>query len=222
MISVIIPTLNEAETIKGLLCSLRAAGAQEILVADGGSADATAQVAAGYAVVLRSPQGRAAQMNHAARHAAGEVLWFVHADTRVEPGSLEAIAQAMRDPRVVGGNFDIEFEGGDMPARAFGWVNRARYRFGVFYGDSGIFVRRAVFEEFRGYREWPILEDYELARRMWKRGRVVFLQNRIHVSSRRWRNGGLWTTLWCWFWIQALYLAGVPPRKLAAMYREVR
>lgn len=161
-------------------------------------------------------------MNHGARHASGDVLWFLHADTRIEAGAFEAMEEALGDPRVVGGNFDIVFEGGDSAARTFAWVNRKRYRFGIFYGDSGIFVRRAVFEEFGGYREWPILEDYEFARRMWRRGRVAFLPERIHVSNRRWRNAGVWATLWQWFWIQALYLAGVSPRRLASMYRDVR
>lgn len=161
-------------------------------------------------------------MNHGARHASGDVLWFLHSDTRVEAGAFEAMESALGDPRVVGGNFDIVFEGGDSAARTFAWVNRKRYRFGIFYGDSGIFVRRAVFEEFGGYREWPILEDYEFARRMWRRGRVAFLPERIHVSNRRWRNAGVWATLWQWFWIQALYLAGVSPRRLASMYRDVR
>ena len=118
MISVIIPTLNEAETIEGLLRSLYAAGAEEIVVADGGSSDATAEVASAYAKVVRSPRGRAAQMNYGARHASGDVLWFLHADTRVEAGAIVAMELALSDPRVVGGNFDIVFEGGDSAARA--------------------------------------------------------------------------------------------------------
>ncbi|MBL8218508.1 MAG: glycosyltransferase, partial [Bryobacterales bacterium] len=122
MISVIIPTLNEAGTIEGLLRSLREAGAKEILVADGGSTDSTAQLASRYGTVLRSPRGRAAQMNHGARHASGDVLWFLHADTRIEAGAFEAMEEALGDPRVVGGNFDIVFEGGDNAARTFAWV----------------------------------------------------------------------------------------------------
>lgn len=222
MISVIIPTLNEAGTIEELLRSLRLAGAEEIVVADGGSSDGTARLAAEYAKVVDCPRGRAAQMNHGARHATGDVFLFLHADTRIEAGAFEAMEAALADEGVVGGNFDVVFEGDDGAARAFAWVNRQRYRFGIFYGDSGIFVRRAVFEEFGGYREWPILEDYEFARRLWRRGRVAFLDARIHVSNRRWRKAGLWPTLWQWFWIQALYLAGVSPRRLASMYRDVR
>lgn len=222
MISVIIPTLNEGKSIEGLLRSLAEAGARDVIVADGGSSDDTVARARGYAVVVPCARGRAAQMNEGARHASGDVLWFLHADVQLEPGALQSIAAAMRDQHVVGGNFEIAFEGGDAAARVFGWINRVRYRFGVFYGDSGIFVRRAVFEEFGGFKEWPILEDYEFARRLWRRGRVAFLPEKIHVSNRRWRHAGMWTTLWQWFWIQALFLAGVPPRKLASMYRDVR
>ena len=103
-----------------------------------------------------------------------------------------------------------------------GEVNRARRRFGVFYGDSGIFCRRDVFEEFGGYKPYPILEDYEFARRMWKAGKLALLNEPIYVSDRRWRNSSLLRTLWSWFWVQALYLCGVSPERLARMYRNIR
>ena len=222
MISVIIPTFNESSIIEPLLHSLSAARAEEVIVSDGGSTDDTVAKARRYATIVSGARGRAEQMNRAARLASGEVLLFLHADVRLEPLALQAVASAMRDPSIAGGNFEIAFDGDDTAASIFGWINRQRYRFGIFYGDSGIFVRRTVFEEFGGYREWPILEDYELARRLWRRGRVAFLPNKIHVSNRRWRKAGMWTTLWYWFWIQGLYIAGVPPRRLAAMYRDVR
>ncbi|MCC6390750.1 MAG: TIGR04283 family arsenosugar biosynthesis glycosyltransferase [Bryobacterales bacterium] len=221
-VSVLIPTLNEESTIEPLLQRLASEAPFEILVADGGSTDRTAQLAAPHAAVLSCPRGRGPQLNHAARAARGDVLLFLHADVRPAPSSLAAIRQALADPSVAGGNFDILYEGNDTAARVFSWINRRRCRFGIFYGDSGIFCRRRVFHHLGGFRDIPILEDYEFGRRLWKHGRFLTLPHPIHVSARRWRKAGLFPTLWVWFWIQALYLSGVSPRRLSRMYRDVR
>lgn len=221
-ISVVIPALNEKAAIVPLLRSLVAELPHEILVADGGSRDETAARAADWAKVIPSPRGRARQMNHAARVASGDVLLFLHADVLPDPGALDAIRRALAEPAVLGGNFRVCYEGEDAAAAAFNWINRQRCRFGIFYGDSGIFCRRLVFEQLGGYRDMPILEDYDFARRLWKHGRLAFLAHRIRVSDRRWRKSGLLVTLWRWFWIQALYLAGAPPDRLASLYRDVR
>jgi rSAM/selenodomain-associated transferase 2 len=221
-ISVIIPTLNEESTIGPLLDRLVKESPFEILIADGGSTDRTTQLAAPYATVLPCPRGRGPQLNHAARAARGDVLLFLHSDVRLAPASLAAIQHALADPTVAGGNFDILYEGSDTAARVFSWINRRRYRFGIFYGDSGIFCRRHVFHHLGGFRDIPILEDYEFGRRLWKHGRFVTLSQPILVSARRWRKAGLFPTLWAWFWIQALYLSGVSPWRLSRMYRDVR
>jgi hypothetical protein len=127
------------------------------------------------------------------------------------------------DPAVVGGNFDIRFTGGDFTAAVFSWINRVRCRaFGIFYGDSGIFCRRDVFLALDGYRDWPLLEDYEFAVRLSRHGPLALLRHPIDVSDRRWRRGGLVRTMWAWFWVQGLYLVGVSPHRLARMYRHVR
>jgi hypothetical protein len=128
----------------------------------------------------------------------------------------------MQDPKVIGGSFDIRYEGGDRTAAIFTRMNRWRRRCGIFYGDSGIFCRRSAFDALGGYRPWPILEDYEFARRICKAGQVALLDEPIFVSARRWRNSGLLPTLWSWFWVQGLYYAGVSPHRLARMYRHVR
>ncbi|MCP5119433.1 MAG: glycosyltransferase family 2 protein [bacterium] len=221
-ISLIIPARNEEEAIGELLVHLSALGADELIVADGASEDKTTEIACRHAKLVRAEPGRGGQMNAGAAAATGDVVVFLHADVRLNAGAFDRVRSVMRDGGIIGGNFDIIYEGGDLAAGIFTSINRARRRFGIFYGDSGIFCRRAVFEELGGYRSWAVLEDYEFGRRLWKRGKLALLDEPIHVSARRWRNAGVVGTLWSWFWIQALYLAGVSPKKLAGMYGDVR
>lgn len=221
-ISIIVPILNEAHTIRGLLDNLCELGPDEVVLVDGGSTDGTLELVDDRARLILGPRGRGAQLNEGARHSTGEVLLFLHADVRLQPGALQQIREALADPRVLGGNFDIRFEGGDGVARFFDFVNRYRCYFGIFFGDSGIFCRREVFHRLEGYKPWPVLEDYEFARRMWRMGPVRFLREPIYVSDRRWRNGGLLRTMFSWFWIMSLYIAGVSPYRLARFYRAIR
>jgi rSAM/selenodomain-associated transferase 2 len=221
-ISIIIPAYNEAGVIGTLLDNLDARGSVELIVVDGGSTDRTAEVAAERARVVRSELGRAAQMNAGAATASGEILLFLHADVLLGKGALDQIRRAMANAGIVGGNFDIRYEGKDRAAAAFTRINRWRRSWGIFYGDSGIFCRRPVFEQLGGYRLWPIMEDYEFARRLSKAGKLAFLECPIWVSDRRWRKAGLFRTMWSWLLIQGLYSMGVPPRYLAPLYRHVR
>jgi len=221
-ISVVIPTYNEERTIGGLLGNLKQLTADEIVVVDGGSCDRTVEIAARYARVVSLPACRAAEMNEGARACSGDVLLFLHADVRLGRGALEAVRTSMQIAEIAGGNFDVRYTGGDRVARAFTRINRWRRRLGVFYGDSGIFCRREVFDALGGYQPWPILEDYDFARRLRKAGRLALLDEPIWVSNRRWRVAGLLPTLWSWFWIQGLYLAGVSPQRLRVLYCNIR
>ncbi len=227
MISVIIPTYNEEAVLEGLLRQLRAPGVDaEVLVADGESTDRTVAVAERYARVFRSERNRGVQLNQAAREARGEVLLFLHADARLPPGALAAIERTLADPSVIGGNFTLEFTGDGLPARVFTRIDRWRRWFGVFYGDSGIFVRRAVFERLGPFQPWPLLEDYEFTRRLVKAGKTVCLPEVLAVSSRRWQKQGnrrrLFRTLAAWFFIQTFFFLGVPPRWLLRWYPPAR
>jgi rSAM/selenodomain-associated transferase 2 len=222
-ISVVVPALDEASVLPALLENLKSQAADQIIVADGGSTDETARIAASAgAVVVSAPRGRARQMNAGAEAATGDVLLFLHADVTLSAGALTELRHALADSRVIGGNFDCCFGGEDWTAKVFNWIYRARLPFGIFYGDSGIWLRRQVFRQLEGYRDIPIMEDYDLARRMWRYGLLAHLRSRIFVSPRRWRNAGLGKTLLVWVLIQTGFSAGVPPRYLAWMYQKVR
>lgn len=228
MISVIIPTFNEESSLEGLLTELRQqAPGTEVIVADGSSTDATVALAARHARVVVSERRRGRQLNLAARVARGEILCFLHADVRLPENALAAVERVMEEPEVIGGTFSLEFSGDGWPARIFTWINAWRRWFGVFYGDQGIFVRRTVFERLGGFREWPLLEDYEFARRLLQAGRTVCLPERLRLSSRRWLAGRdgrsrLGRTLASWFFLMSFYFLGVPPELLARWYLPIR
>lgn len=230
MVSVIIPTYNEESAILLALGALaRAGGEFEVIVVDGESTDCTRQLVEQCLPIfpqplrlIAAPRHRARQLNAGAKEARGDVLLFLHADVVFPCQGIEALERVLQTPGVVGGNFDLVFEGCSTWSRLFTWVNRVRRRFGIYYGDSGIFVRREVFERLGGFRPIPIMDDYEFVRRIERVGKTTVVPARLLVSDRRWREQGVLHTLWSWFWVQALYSLGVPPRFLVRWYRPVR
>lgn len=230
MVSIVIPTYNESTCILAVLDGLRhVRGNFEVLVADGSSTDRTPEIvreiAATYPLPLRlveSIRYRATQLNEAARQSCGDVFLFLHADMLVPPETIESVEQSLRDAFVVGGNFQIVFEGDTFVESFFTWCYRVRRPFGIYYGDSGVFVRRSVFERLGGFKPIPIMDDYEFIRRLECAGRTVCLNPPMLVSDRRWRVQGLVRTLASWVWIQTLYSLGVPAEHLARWYGPVR
>lgn len=223
MLSVVVPTLDEQAQIGPLLDSL--SGFDEIVVADGGSRDATVTVARAHArqpVIVTAAGGRAAQCNAGASAAGGDVLVFVHADSRLPPDAPDALRRACADPAVVGGNFALCFDGGDGFARFLGRLYALQRRLGHYYGDSSLWCRRSAFDALGGYREIEIMDDFDFARRLERLGQTRCLPGPATTSDRRWRSIGIPRTMLAWTVIRWLYLAGVPPRRLAALYRVVR
>ena len=227
LVSVVIPTLDEQHELPALLDDLAALpGRWEVLVADGGSRDATLALARGHAtapVVLVAGGGRAAQLNAAARVASGDVLLFLHADSRLPRDAYASLAQAWRTPVVQGGNFALRFDGAGGFERALAAVYRFQRRHGFYYGDSSLWVRRERFDALDGFREIPIMDDYDFVRRLERGpGQTRCLPGPATTSARRWRAIGIPRTVLAWFAIRWLYVAGVPPALLVRLYRIVR
>jgi rSAM/selenodomain-associated transferase 2 len=223
LVSIIIPTFNEATTVREAAAALAPWQDQsEIIVVDGGSADGTVEIARACGLrVLGASRGRGSQMNLGARSARGDVFLFLHADTRLPPEALTVIAAALARPEVCGGNFSLIFEGSTWGARLLTRLYPLLRLGGMCYGDSGIFVRRSAFEAVGGYREIPLFEDCDLYARLRRVGRFVRLPARATTSSRRFE-GRFLRTFALWSMLQALYWLGVDPHRLERIYKPIR
>jgi len=208
LISIIVPVLNEAPIIRGFLEQLRlVAPAAEIIVVDGGSSDGTPTLCREVADhILETHRGRAWQMNAGAKIAHGDVLWFVHADSRVAPNSATAIENSLNNPLVAGGCFRLQI----IPPR---WVYRVRdavgdlcvdlFRIGL--GDRGLFCRKTHFFAIGGYPNQPLLEDADFYCKLRKFGRVRQLPVKIQTSARRYEALGPLRTSLFYLVIMILY-----------------
>lgn len=215
-ISVIIPTLNEEACLPGTLDRLKQAGNIEIIVADGGSVDKTAEIARNFTgkVLITSP-GRALQMNEGARRAQGDIFLFLHADSLIAPGGLEKLLLALQESGAVGGAFRLEIDSGNTFLKSLARMANLRCLLsGIPYGDQGIFILRETFQKIGGYPEIPILEDVELARKMKRAGKTILLKERMTTSARRWKKEGLLMTTVRHRWIMLLYFLGASPKRL--------
>ena len=223
-ISVILPVLNEEKTISRTLAAVMALHPHEIIVVDGGSADRTRRICveAGAKVLMTGP-GRARQMNRGALDASGDVLLFLHADTRLPASALRDIAAALNDARYVGGRFDVELDSDRWLLKVVGFMISLRSRLSnVGTGDQAIFVRREILAELGGFPDMPLMEDIAFCRMLRRAGKVACLRSKVVTSARRWEAGGVWRTIFKMWTLKLLYLAGVPPARLKRFYADTR
>ncbi|MBO0695681.1 MAG: TIGR04283 family arsenosugar biosynthesis glycosyltransferase [Verrucomicrobia bacterium] len=221
-VSIIVPVLNEAPLVRPFLQHLRERAIEaEIVVADGGSTDDTAAFSTGLCdQLVRTEANRAIQMNMGAQTARGDVLWFVHADAEIPPGCLAEIESIMADPKVAGGFFRIRLPKGPVYRLTDVFAHYAGVLLRMRCGDHGIFCRRTVFVDAGGFPEVPLMEDVEFFRRLRRHGRVICSPKRIMVSPRRYETIGRLRLTLAYGLISALYIFGVPLKKLASMYQR--
>lgn len=222
MISVIVPTLNEAENIRGCIECVKAEDIDlEIIVCDGGSSDATVQIVREYddAILIGSAKGRGLQMNRGAAVAGAEVLLFLHADTILERGWSRELLSVLADESVAGGAFTFKIDDPAVQYRLIEfWVTLRCSLGGLPYGDQGIFVRRDLFDKIGGYRDIPLMEDVEIIGRLKKEGRLVLLEKCAVTDARRWTEKGWIRTSVMNQMVMLMYKLGVDPHTLARFY----
>ena len=220
LISVIIPTLNEAPTVVRAVESAGTGREVETIVADGGSADKTVALAeAAGARVIRSDPGRSRQMNQAAGSARGEILVFLHADTLLPPGFDRQARQIIAQRGIVAGAFRLAINGSSPSLRLIEKVANWRSTWlQMPYGDQALFLKAPIFHSLNGFRDMALMEDFDLVRRLRRMGRIVIAPHCVLTSDRRWRTRGPWkTTLLNQISIVA-YSAGVSPTRIERWY----
>jgi rSAM/selenodomain-associated transferase 2 len=230
-ISIVIPTLNEAATIGAILANLQPLPNVEIILVDGGSIDDTVKIAQAVGVqIIASPPGRARQMNLGVEAATGEILIFLHGDTVLPVGFEGLVRSALGcmgegedklENLPIAGAFTLKI---DDPLLSLRWIEwlvawRSRWR-QMPYGDQAIFLTAETFRQVGGFMEMPIMEDFELIRRLQRRGRIEILSAPVLTSARRWIKRGVWQTTLINQAIVIGYSIGISPARLVRWYRK--
>ncbi len=232
MISIIIPVLNEEAFIEKAIFNLMnicSNTEREIIIADGGSTDKTVIIASKYVKVVCSKKGKAVQMNTAARKAKGDVLFFAHADMFVPEGALASIRKKI-DEGFDGGGFANIFDSHNKKIKRLGVLMNLRFFDQgeqsdkcIFYGDNGIFVKKDVFLKLNGFKEIPIMEDYDFSVRMKNNFKVKQLQEpKLILSARRHIKAGFFKTRLQWILIRKMYQLGFSADFLSKFYQDIR
>ncbi len=224
MISVIIPMYNEEMVIEQTLKELKSIpGDFEILVIDGESTDRSVEIASRSARVESGPKCRAVQMNQGVELAKGDILVFLHADTQLPEQAMTEIEKVMEDPSVIGGRFRFGFS--DRKRSYWiveSFINARDSLTKGFAGDQAIFMSKKAFDDLGGYKEIPVTEDLDMARRMKKYGQIARIPIPIKTSPRRWRKTGFVKAALMMRFLRILYLLQVSPKTIRKFYDDVR
>jgi rSAM/selenodomain-associated transferase 2 len=222
-LALIVPVLNEACLVHELAAELAACAPRaEVVVVDGGSDDDTRAMmercAGGAFRVLGGPRGRAQQMNAGARATRAPVLLFLHADTRLPAGALDAVTAAV-DGGAVGGCFRLRIASADPRLRLAARLINLRSRLlPSASGDQAIFVRRSAFARLGGFRELELCEDLDLVARLRQLGRFALVDDAVETSARRWERNGVARTIALMWALRIGFHLGVDPSTLGRIY----
>jgi len=224
VVSIIIPALNEADLIGNTLKAVsETEGEKEVIVVDGGSKDGTVSIAKKFARVVKSSPGRGVQMNTGASEAKGDAFLFLYADTVVPKTAVRLIEEALKDPHVVGGRFDLGFNNPAFKYRlAEVFINHRGHITQAWGGDHGTFVRRELFEKLGGFKEISLMDDIDFVHRLKRCGKVVVLQGIALTSPRKYEEQSLLKTGFKIIACRYLYKLGVSSEKLVKLYNIKR
>lgn len=221
-LSIVVPTLNEAEGITAFLGALQPLRLRcvELILADGGSRDGTISLAAPLVDrVISSPRGRALQMNAGASIARGEVLLFLHADCKLPDDADSLVIRGLADSGRGWGRFDVRLSGVSPMLRVIGVLMNWRSRMtGICTGDQGLFVERSLFEHIGAFPDQPLMEDISISKKLKRHSAPLCLSAKLTASSRRWEKQGIWRTMVLMWRLRLAYFLGAEPGRLAEIY----
>jgi rSAM/selenodomain-associated transferase 2 len=222
-LSIIIPVLDEAVSIEvrlAALTGLRRAGC-EVIVVDGGSSDDTCETAAPLCdLLIRSERGRATQMNAGAARARTGLLLFLHADTALPNGALDAIEAATRGTSLAWGRFDVSLDSPRRVLRLVAAMMNLRSRIsGIATGDQALFMTREAYQQVNGFAPIALMEDVDISRRLKRLARPCCLHLKVTTSARRWESRGVWRTIFLMWQLRLEFFLGASPDVLARRYR---
>ncbi|MEO3704605.1 TIGR04283 family arsenosugar biosynthesis glycosyltransferase [Trichormus azollae] len=221
-ISIIIPVLNEANNIKAAITSTQPSHNVEVIVVDGGSNDDTPVLAQSLGVtVISSPAGRAVQMNTGAAIASGEILLFLHADTRLPTGFDTMIRTVLKPSGIVSGAFTLRIDSPHWGLRLVEWgVKWRSHLYQLPYGDQAIFLTKSAFNEVGNFPQMPIMEDFILISKLKHITKIAIVDVPVTTSPRRWLKKGIFMTTILNQTIIIAYLLGVSPELICKWYRR--